>query len=100
MIYLEKESDFDSITSKGVVLVDFFATWCGPCQLINTELEKLEKEVSNLTILKVDVDKFGLLAIKFNVNSIPDIKVIKDGKIIKSAIGYKTSEELKQLLEK
>lgn len=99
MIYLENEKDFEEIIKNDLVLVDFYANWCGPCQLLTKELEELEKEVEKITILKVDVDKFENIARKYKVMSIPDIRIFKDNKIINSSIGYKSKEELKQFLD-
>ncbi|MFI3283979.1 MAG: thioredoxin family protein, partial [Erysipelotrichaceae bacterium] len=68
------QSEFDSIVNKeGVVLVDFFATWCGPCKMIAPVLEELQSEYDNVTIIKVDVDQEGQLARKYNVLSIPTL---------------------------
>lgn len=98
MIYLEKEEQLNEYIKKGLVLVDFYANWCGPCQLLTKELEVLENEVKDLKIVKVDVDKFENIAREYNIYSIPDIKVFKNGKLFKTNVGYMTSEQLKQML--
>lgn len=57
-----KSNEFDSVVSKGVVLVDFFATWCGPCKMIAPVLEKLSAQYSTVNFVKVDVDESGDIA--------------------------------------
>ena len=58
MKHLEKVEEFDELIKKDLVLVDFYAEWCGPCQMMAKELENLEKEEKNLEIVKIDIDKF------------------------------------------
>ena len=62
------KSEFDSVIAQGVVLVDFFATWCGPCKMLSPVLEEVAKEVEEkLDIVKVDVDQDGELAMRFGI---------------------------------
>lgn len=98
MIYLEKEEQLKEYIKEGLVLVDFYANWCGPCQLLTKELEALEKSEKDLKIVKVDVDRFENIAREYNIYSIPDIKLFRNGKLVKSSVGYMTSEQLKQML--
>lgn len=76
------------------IIIDFWATWCGPCQMLAPVLEELEKERPDLLITKVDVDEESELAMYFKVVSIPTIIYIKDGKIAGKAVGYMTKEKL------
>ncbi len=99
MIYLKKEEDLKKYIEKDLILVDFYANWCGPCQLLTKELETLEKDRPDLEIVKVDVDKFENLARQYNIYSIPDLKVFKNGKQVNESIGYVTSDALKKLLD-
>ena len=88
---------FDEIINRDKpVLVDFFATWCGPCQMIAKELEKLENEYN---ILKVDIDENRDYAIDKGIEAVPTIFIYKNGKKIKEIEGYKTAEELKQEIQ-
>ena len=80
--YLEKESDFNEIVKSGNVVVDFFATWCGPCCIMTRVLQEVEKDYPNVTFLKVDTDKFAPIAMAFSIVSIPTLIAYKDGKRI------------------
>ena len=83
---------------KGFYLVDFYADWCGPCKMLGKVLEQLE----DINILKVNVDEFEELARKYKVMSIPYLLLIKDGKIEKELLGFRSKddleEEIKELL--
>lgn len=78
--HLEKETDFNEIVKQGNVVVDFFATWCGPCRMMGRVLEEIEKDYPAITFLKVDTDTFGQIAMAFGVSSIPTLIAYKDGK--------------------
>ena len=79
LIHLEKGQDFKSLIQNGVVLVDFFATWCGPCKMLSPELGKLAEKRSDVTVLKVDVDEHSEIAALFNVRAVPTLILFKDG---------------------
>ena len=95
--HIESVNEFKSELSSGVVLVDFFATWCGPCQMLAPVLEELDT-VANVKILKIDVDELGDIAREFRVMSIPTLVVFKDGKMTKREMGYMPLERLKALI--
>ena len=74
------QQNFDEITSKGVVLVDFWATWCGPCKMMAPNVEEIATEYKGkVTVGKVDVDECQELATRFEIMSIPTLIVFKDG---------------------
>ena len=89
--YLEK--DFDKEIADKLVLVDFYADWCGPCKMLAEVFSKVEKDLE-VDILKVDVDKFPEIAERYNVFSIPTIYLIEKGNILKSHTGYLNPNEL------
>ena len=90
------------LNSKGVVLVDFWATWCGPCQKQGPVLEKLAKAptMKNVKIVKVDVDKAKKVSYEAGIKSIPTLMILKDGEIEEQWSGYTDMNTLKAKLAK
>ena len=85
--------------SDKLVLVDFWAEWCGPCKQIAPRLEELaEKYSENLNVCKVDVDANRDLALEYNVRSIPSLMIFKGGEMVDSLIGAVSLEELEDLV--
>ena len=95
--HVESVNQFKEDIQKGTVLVDFYATWCGPCQMLAPVIEQLDKE-SNILVLKIDVDELSDLAREFRIMSIPTLIVFKDGKPVKKELGYMPLERLKALI--
>lgn len=94
-------SNFDAevLNYKGAVVVDFWATWCGPCRMMGPVIEKMaEKLAGKVKVGKVDVDKNEDLAMKYKVSSIPTIAFIKDGVLVGTSVGYKSEEEIEKLI--
>ena len=80
------------------VLVDFWATWCGPCQMEAPVLEELAAERSDVIIGKVNVDDEPELANAFQVNSIPTLILFNNGEAVRAAIGYRTKDQLIEMI--
>ena len=99
MIYIDKEEQFKELINKKLVIVDFYATWCGPCQMISPILEEMEKETPDLTVVKIDVDKHEKLAREHGVFSIPTLEIYKNCVMTSQVVGYKTKKELEDLLQ-
>ena len=91
------DATFEAETKEGLVLVDFWATWCGPCMRQGPIVEALGEE--GFAVGKVDVDAQPELAQRFRIMSIPTLIVFKDGKEYKKMIGLTSKEELKALLQ-
>lgn len=87
-------SNFADKTASGVVLVDFYADWCGPCKMITPVLEEISQEMSNVNIVKVNVDQDQALAGQFGVQSIPNLIIFKDGKAVDQIIGFTSKNEI------
>ena len=87
------------LESKKPILVDFWATWCGPCQMLNPILEELSLEQDEIRIGKINVDEQEDLAIEYRIMNIPAMILFKDGKAVKSMIGYHTKEEILENLK-
>ena len=85
---------------KGLMLVDFSATWCGPCKMQAPILEQLSEEISEdeLKIVKIDVDENPETAQKFGIMSIPTLLFKKDGEVVKQVAGVHTKEQIKAIV--
>ena len=93
------ESNFAAETRSGLVLVDFWAPWCGPCRMQTPILEQLVGKVPGANIAKLNVDDAGAIAAKFNVMSIPTLLVLKDGRIVQQFVGVQQAATLVAALE-
>jgi thioredoxin 1 len=88
-------NNFDEKIKKDRVLVDFYATWCGPCKMLGLVLEKFDNE-SIVPILKLDVDEAKDVAEKYKVFTIPTLIIFENGKEIKRKVGYQSLDELRK----
>ena len=86
------------LNSDKPVLLDFFATWCGPCRMIAPTLEEIAAERENIKVCKVDVDAEPELAAKYQIASIPTLLVIKDGNVVNQSLGAKPKAQILALL--
>ena len=87
------------LRSDKPVLLDFWATWCGPCRMLAPVIEEIAKERSDIKVGKVNVDDEGALATAFGISSIPTVVLIKDGKEVARSIGYRQKDELLSMLK-
>ena len=101
IIHVKDMKEFDEKIANGNVLVDFFATWCGPCKMLSPILEEVDAngEAGDLLIVKVDVDEASDIAQRFQVQSIPTLILFHDGKIHNGALGYMPKPQLLKFLE-
>ena len=90
---LTKEN-FNDVILNGKVLIDFNATWCGPCRMLHPILEKLENELNDVKIYSVDVDDNEDLARQFGIMSIPSLILFDNGNIVDKKIGFMDYEQL------
>lgn len=94
VMHLTKDN-FDSVMSSGLVLVDFWAEWCGPCRMQAPILDQLEEEIgSKVKVCKLNVDDHPDIARRFGVFSIPTIIAFRDGEQINKAVGVQSREQL------
>ena len=99
VIHLNKDN-FEEITREGLALVDFWATWCGPCRMQAPVVDQLDAELGgSVKVCKVDVDAEPTLARKFRVMSIPTLVAMKDGQVKEMRVGYQDLESLKDMLK-
>lgn len=82
-----KQEFTDALSHDGLVVVDFFATWCGPCKMIAPLLDKFSAEYSQAKFIKVDVDSFGEIAQEYEVSSMPTVIFFKGGQVVTKVIG-------------
>ncbi|MBB6631816.1 thioredoxin [Clostridium algidicarnis] len=85
---------------SGVVVVDFWASWCGPCKMLSPVIEELSNEVTTAKFAKVNVDENPQSSQNFNIASIPTLLVFKDGKVVDTMVGFRPKAELEQLVKK
>lgn len=87
-IEIKTSSQFDQEVKEGKVLVDFYATWCGPCKMLSPLVEKLSSQHPEIKVLKVDVDEVSDLAQRFQVYSIPTLLLFENGEQTKKSLGF------------
>ena len=99
VLHITKDN-FDELVVKapGKVLLDFWATWCGPCRMVAPHVEAIAQEHPEITVGKIDVDSQMELAVQFGVVSIPTLVVLEGGKTIATAVGYRSKTDLEKLL--
>ncbi|WP_104636782.1 thioredoxin [Helicobacter felis] len=93
--------NFDSVTSSGVVVVDFWAPWCGPCKMLSPIIDELAGEYAGRAkICKVNTDEQEDLAAKFGIRSIPTVFYMKDGEVKNQTVGALSKQDLKKNIDK
>ena len=99
MIHIENEKHFDETISNGVTLIDFYASWCGPCRMLSPIIEEIDDEFKDkIKVAKLDVDECNDVAIRYSVNAIPAILIFKDNEVKKMNVGFLPKEELQTLI--
>ncbi|MFI3117827.1 thioredoxin [Streptococcus suis] len=100
MVQVITDANFEVETQEGIVLVDFWAPWCGPCRMQAPILEQLADEVDEdeLRIYKMDVDENPNTARQFGIMSIPTLLFKKDGQVVKQVAGVHTKDQIKAIL--
>jgi len=98
-IHVTRETFVENVVSSPkTVLLDFYATWCGPCKMIAPILEEISEERDDLVIAKINVDEEREIATEFGIVSIPTLVVMKNGSIINQAVGYMPKEKILALI--
>jgi thioredoxin 1 len=97
MLELNNE-DFNEEIKDKLVLVDFYATWCGPCRMMHPIIEEVAKE-ENIKVIKVDVDKHDELARNYGIMSIPTIILFRNGNLVEKNIGFIPKEQLLTMIK-
>ena len=95
-----KNENFHEEIKNGVTLVDFYATWCGPCKMMHPIIEKIEKKYPKVKVIKVDVDLHEELSREYGIMSIPTLCFTKNGEIVEKNIGFTSENQLEKWIEK
>ncbi|MBE6048589.1 MAG: thioredoxin [Clostridium sp.] len=95
----QDEFQSEVLDNEGVVVVDFYADWCGPCKMLAPILEELNNELSSVKIVKVNVDENPDVSNKYNIANIPTIKIFKAGKDVETKVGFMPKDMLKESIE-
>ena len=93
-------NNFDESVKDGVSIVDFWAPWCAPCNMLTPIMKDIAENATNFKVFKVNVDNEQELANKFNIMSIPCIKIMKNGEAVEEIIGLTTKENIIEIINK
>ena len=98
VVKVNKDNINEALNSEKKVLLDFFASWCGPCRMLSPVVDKIAEENPDIFVGKVNVDEEHELAMQFGVSSIPVLVVMKDGKVLKQSLGAIPKQQVEELL--
>ena len=98
--HVETEQELNELLNNGDVLVDFFATWCGPCRMLGPVLEELDGEGFPVQIVKIDTDEAPDLAMKYNVQAIPTLLFFSNGKLVNKTMGFQRKDQIQNFCKK
>ena len=95
---IKTAAEFDEFTKEGKVLVDLFATWCGPCRMLSPIVDQVEQEHPEVKFVKIDVDELPQIAARYNVASIPTLVLLQDGQLVNKSIGFIPKPNLEKFI--
>ena len=96
----ESEFEDEVLKNKKTVIVDFFATWCGPCQMLMPVLKEISEERNDIDIIEIDVDESRALAYKYEIEAVPTMIIFKNGTAIDRIGGFYPKNELEEVLKR
>ncbi|CZQ87692.1 thioredoxin [Trichococcus palustris] len=101
MVKVLTDANFETETKDGIILVDFWATWCGPCRMQSPIIDELDEEIGDkVTFAKMDVDANPQTPQKFGIMGIPTLIIKKDGAVVEKLVGFHQKEMLEEVLDK
>ena len=98
MVKKINEKEFKELEKKGTMVVDFNATWCGPCKMLGPVLEEVSEEVQDVQFFAIDTDENPNLAREYKIMSIPAVALIKDGELADMHVGFAPKDEIKKFV--
>lgn len=93
------EQNFENEVAQGKTLVDFYADWCGPCQMLSPIIEEIANECDDVKVGKLNIDDARDIAIRYGVQSIPTLILFKDGEPVKTLVGYRPKDAILEILD-
>ncbi|MBR3133433.1 MAG: thioredoxin [Clostridia bacterium] len=96
---INQEEFNEVINGNNKVFVDCYADWCGPCQMLGPVIEKISEEFEDIEFYKLNVDEAGEIALKYGIMSIPTILIFENGNLKETLVGFKTPDELRDILK-
>lgn len=93
------EQNFENEVAQGKTLVDFYADWCGPCQMLSPIIEEIASECDDVKVGKLNIDDARDIAIRYGVQSIPTLILFKDGEPVKTLVGYRPKDAILEILD-
>ncbi len=101
MVVKINEENFESVVmnSEKPVLIDFYATWCGPCQMVSPIVDEIAEQYPEYVVGKIDVDEENALAMRFGIVSIPTLVCVKNGKISAKQVGFAQKDRILEMLK-
>lgn len=100
MVELVKDINYEGLIKEGKVVIDCFATWCGPCKMLSPIIDSLSEELTDVKFYKIDVDEAEKITTDYEIMSIPTILIFEDGKLKEKVVGFKSKEELKEIINR
>ena len=100
IVHVTKDNYEEVVANSGKkVLLDFWATWCGPCKMLSPVLEEIAQEQTDLVVAKVNIDEEMDLAMKFKVTSIPTLALLEGGKVLGTAVGFRPKDDVLKFIQ-
>lgn len=97
---ISNSNEFFETIKEGITLVDFYADWCGPCRMLAPVIDKISEDYKDkINVVKVNVDNVREVAIKYGIQSIPTLILIKDGSAVKMNVGFISYDEIKEMID-
>lgn len=93
------EQNFDSEVKSGIVLVDFYGSWCGPCKQLSPILDKVSQDLKGAKIVKVNIDKSKSIASRYDVNAVPTMILLKNGKEVGRLVGFNNKAAIENFID-